>query len=79
MTDPFEDKSAYGLCAISFMNKNFSRAKIFIGRTNGNIVHPRGSQNFGWDPIFLPEGSSKTYAEMSNEEKNSISHRFKAI
>lgn len=35
---------------------------LFIGRTPGKIVEPRGSRDFGWDPVFEPEGYDKTYA-----------------
>lgn len=45
----------------------------------GVIVEPRGPHNFGWDPCFQPEGFQETYAEMSSETKNSISHRFRAL
>lgn len=53
---------------------------LFDGRTNGQIVRPRGSLDFGWDPIFEPdEGEGKTYAEMTKEFKNSISHRGRSF
>jgi inosine triphosphate pyrophosphatase len=64
MVEPFEDKTAYALCTISYFNKYLRVPKIFIGRTNGKIVSPRGSGNFGWDPIFQPLESNLTYAEM---------------
>ncbi|CAG7935360.1 unnamed protein product [Penicillium nalgiovense] len=44
----------------------------------GAIVRPRGPANFGWDPIFEYDGK-QTYAEMDKEEKNKISHRYKAL
>jgi len=40
---------------------------------------PRGSGGFGYDPIFIPEGSSLTYAEMGEEAKNAVSHRGRAF
>ncbi len=46
----------------------------------GYIVHePRGDKGFGFDPIFVPEGSTKTFAEMNIEEKNMFSHRARAV
>ena len=42
-------------------------------------VEPRGHEGFGYDPIFLPETESKTFAEMSQERKNQISHRGRAF
>jgi inosine triphosphate pyrophosphatase len=52
-----------------------SKLHFFKGETRGKIVLPRGKNGFDWDPIFQPEGHDKTYAEMSLEEKNSISMR----
>ena len=46
----------------------------------GKIIDtPRGSAGFGYDPIFVPDGESRTVAEMSDEEKNLISHRANAL
>lgn len=45
----------------------------------GDIVPARGPNNFGWDPVFQPKGWNKTYAEMTKDEKNSLSHRYKAL
>ncbi|KAJ1546532.1 hypothetical protein HK096_004956 [Nowakowskiella sp. JEL0078] len=52
---------------------------LFAGRTYGKIVRPRGPNAFGWDPIFQPEGTQTTFAEMTKDEKNKISHRFRAL
>ena len=50
------------------------------GKVNGKIIEkPRGIDGFGYDPIFQPEGYNITYAQMTLEEKNSISHRALAI
>jgi inosine triphosphate pyrophosphatase len=55
------------------------KINFFEGSTRGTIVAPQGESNFGWDSIFLPEGHDKTYAQMSLQEKDSISHRGKAL
>jgi XTP/dITP diphosphohydrolase len=53
---------------------------LFEGIINGTIAREmRGSNGFGYDPVFMPDGFSKTFAEMSAEEKNSISHRKIAL
>lgn len=49
---------------------------LFEGIVNGTITkEKKGSSNFGYDPIFMPDGYNKTFAEMSQDEKNKISHR----
>lgn len=53
---------------------------VFEGMVHGTIIGElRGSNGFGYDPVFMPDGFSKTFAEMSLEEKNSISHRKIAL
>jgi len=59
--------------------KNREDIYFFEGVTEGEIVVPTGETNFGWDPIFKPDGFSKTFAKMTLEEKSSISMRRKAI
>jgi XTP/dITP diphosphohydrolase len=52
----------------------------FHGRVDGTVSHEiRGKKGFGYDPIFIPKGSERTFAEISMEEKNSISHRIRAL
>lgn len=54
--------------------------KIFEGICKGTIIaERRGNFGFGYDPVFIPEGSAKTFAEMVITEKNIFSHRKKAI
>ena len=53
---------------------------IFEGIVNGKIIdEKRGDSGFGYDPVFVPKGYSQTFAEMSLDEKNKISHRAIAI
>jgi len=59
--------------------KNSEKIYFFEGVIQGKIVRPKGDSNFGWDPIFLPDGHKKTFAEMSREEKNKISMRRNAL
>jgi len=52
----------------------------FTGEIEGVIAHQKmGHQGFGYDPIFIPEGCQKTFAELDLEEKNKISHRARAV
>jgi XTP/dITP diphosphohydrolase len=50
------------------------------GEVRGKVItEPRGEGGFGYDPLFVPEGFSKTMAELSTQEKNRISHRGMAV
>lgn len=63
---------------IAYINGNDRH--LFEGNVEGRITEePRGEQGFGYDPIFIPNGSDKTFAEMTLEEKNRFSHRARAI
>lgn len=59
--------------------QNAESLHIFEGRTAGQVVLPRGTQGFGWDPIFQPEGSALTFAEMDRAEKARYSMRQRAL
>jgi len=81
MACAFEDHSAYAQSIFGLQKNGNSEPHLFIGKTDGEIVSPRGQKNFGlsgWDPCFKPNCSSKTYAEMEEDEKNKISHRGKS-
>lgn len=82
-----------GLCKLlsSYQNKHATAEIVytlfdgkeliyFEAALEGTIVDtPRGENGFGWDQIFMPDGQNKTYAEMTIEEKNKISHRAIAL
>jgi XTP/dITP diphosphohydrolase len=54
--------------------------KTFFGYVRGTIARePRGRGGFGYDPVFFPEGHDKTFAEMTADEKDRLSHRGKAL
>lgn len=73
------DRSAYFICTIALVYPDGKRV-IADGYMHGSIIDaPRGAQGFGYDPIFLPNGESRTVAELSDEEKNAISHRGNAL
>src|SRR5262249_56054370 len=74
MGEGFSERSATALCAIGYCDGG--EVVTARGETSGSIADaPRGDGGFGWDVLFLPEGSDRTFAEMSPEEKDAISHR----
>ena len=74
LLDSFENKNAYAKTSIGYFDGN--NFHIFSGEIEGEIVpEPKGENGFGWDTIFKPKGYGKTFAEMTNEEKNSLSMR----
>ena len=73
------DNSAYSQTIFAFAYDEKQPPLLFVGQTQGRIVEPRGSRNFGWDCCFEAEDTGKTYGEMSSEEKNQISHRYRAM
>lgn len=78
MLKDFDDHTGYAMCTFGYCEPG-KEPILFKGITTGTIVEPRGDNDFGWDPIFKPDGYDQTYAEMEKSLKNSISHRFKAV
>lgn len=68
---------------IAYSDQTLCEPECFEGESKGEITQterrPQGKLSFGFDPIFQPDGSSKTFAEMIIEEKNGYSHRARAI
>ena len=74
-----ENRRARFVCVIAIAI-NGEVIETFEGEVKGTIVDaPRGNNGFGYDPIFQPDGYDKTFAEMTDEEKNKISHRADAV
>lgn len=70
-----DDWSAYFACVLALAVPG-EETFIFEGRVNGKIIdEKRGGAGFGYDPIFVPNGYDRTFAEFSREAKNQISHR----
>lgn len=66
-------------CVIALASPG-GKAQTVEGRCEGAIIHGlRGGQGFGYDPLFVPDGYSETFAEMNPEAKNAISHRGRAF
>jgi XTP/dITP diphosphohydrolase len=71
------NRAAKAQCCVGYWDG--SQGRIFMGETPGDIlVKPRGERQFGWDAWFQPKGSDKTFAEMTPEEKDAVSHRGRA-
>ncbi|MGC8555679.1 MAG: RdgB/HAM1 family non-canonical purine NTP pyrophosphatase [Conexivisphaera sp.] len=70
-----EDRGAYFESAVAYTDPE-GRIRVFTGRVYGMIAEePAGSGGFGFDPVFIPAGYSRTFAEMDLREKSWISHR----
>jgi inosine triphosphate pyrophosphatase len=60
----YPDKSAFAQCTFSFCAAPGEEVLTFVGKTPGKIVPARGPLDFGWDPVFQPDGFDETYAEV---------------
>lgn len=73
-----ENRSARFRTVVAFVTKD--EQHLFEGVCEGKITaDKRGEKGFGYDPVFMPEGYHQTFAELSSEEKNRISHRGRAV
>ncbi|MCK6529127.1 XTP/dITP diphosphatase [Myxococcota bacterium] len=75
---PDEGRAARFRCALALVADG--QEAVFEGTCEGRIARePRGVGGFGYDPVFLPDGGTRTMAELSDAEKNAISHRGRAF
>jgi XTP/dITP diphosphohydrolase len=73
------DRSARFVCALALAEPN-GETHVFEGEARGEIVWPpRGEKGFGYDPIFVANGESRTFGEMTHEEKLPLTHRARAF
>lgn len=74
-----ENRNARFRTIIAYIDEN-AQEHIFEGEIRGKIIeNMTGENGFGYDPIFVPEGYDKTFAQLSSETKNKISHRARAM
>jgi non-canonical purine NTP pyrophosphatase (RdgB/HAM1 family) len=72
-----QSRRAIARCCIGYWDGE--HVHLVTGEVAGEIVvHPRGAHTFGWDPWFVPDGSSLSFAELGPEEKDAVSHRGRA-
>jgi XTP/dITP diphosphohydrolase len=70
------------VCALAYCDPRSGEERVFFGDCTGRLTHtPRGSGGFGYDPAFIPDedGHNRTMAQLSDEEKDRISHRGHAV
>ena len=74
----FDERTAKFVTAVGYADGDV--IQTFVGVMSGNIARtPAGEEGFGYDPIFIPQGETRTYAQMSLSEKVNASHRTKAF
>ena len=78
--DGIENRKAKFVCCMTLVDKDGNILHTTRGECHGQIINERkGVNGFGYDPVFLPDGYDITLAEMSEEGKNAISHRGRAL
>lgn len=77
-TEPHQRTGAF-ICTLCVLWPD-GMERVYVGRVPGTLVWPpRGFIGHGYDPVFMPEGTAQTFAEMSHKAKNAISHRGRAL
>lgn len=76
---PLENRRAAFVCVLSLVSPD-GNTSFFQGQVKGTIApQPRGTNGFGYDPIFMPAGETRTFGQMESHEKKALSHRSKAF
>lgn len=76
---PLEERSAHFKAVIALITEN-DKIITVSGKCNGHIAfEPQGDNDFGYDPLFIPDGYEKSFAQLDGKVKNKISHRAKAL
>jgi XTP/dITP diphosphohydrolase len=74
------NRRARFVCVIAVADPTAGTVETFEGVCEGRIAHaPRGTGGFGYDPLFIPEGHDRTFGELPEEVKHSLSHRARAL
>lgn len=75
-----KDRTAHYTCALALVKPD-GQEEVFEGRIDGTLVYPvqEGTHGFGYDPMFVPDGYDRSFAQLPDELKNGISHRARAI
>lgn len=77
---PAEKRTAHFACVLALCIPEENCCRLYEGRVNGLIASEKiGSNGFGYDPIFIPEGENCTFGQMGDAEKSKISHRGRAL
>lgn len=76
---PEGERSARFVCVLALANAD-GQVRLYQGTVEGHIGRePRGDNGFGYDPVFVPQGEERTFAQMSGKEKDAMSHRGRAL
>ncbi len=78
LLDEEDSRAAEFRAATALHDPETGEIEVFTGRCRGELVAPRGSEGFGYDPMFVPDGHEKTFAE-DPDYKHQVSHRKKAL
>jgi XTP/dITP diphosphohydrolase len=80
LMEEIENRQAVFRSMIGYRDNGTDKVALFEGMCKGFISKkPKGKKGFGYDPIFIPRGSNRTFAQMTKKEKNSYSHRGKSV